>query len=159
MDPFSDGVLAITLTSIELERNVPHGEDLATRAPLIPVLLSYVLSFICIGINWNNHHHLLQATSRDRGGMLWANVHLFFWFSLLPFVTCRMGENPFSALPTALYGGVLLMASIAYWILARRIVQGEGKVSVFGRAIGSDCKAVISIVLHAIAIPLAFVAQ
>lgn len=159
MEAFSDGVLAIIITIMVLELKVPHGEDLATLAPLIPVLLSYVLSFIYVGIYWNNHHHLLQATTKVSGGMLWANLHLLFWLSLLPFVTGWMGENRFSALPTAMYGGVLLMASIAYWFLARRIILGEGKDSIVARAIGKDHKGVISTALYAGAIPLAFVAQ
>ena len=159
MEAFSDGVLAIIITIMVLELKVPHGEDLATLAPLIPVLLSYVLSFIYIGIYWNNHHHLLQATTKVSGGMLWANLHLLFWLSLLPFVTGWMGENHFSALPTALYGGVLLMASVSYWILARCIILGEGKDSLVARAIGKDRKGVMSTVLYAVAIPLAFVAQ
>ncbi len=159
MEAFSDGVLAIIITIMVLELKVPHGEDLATLAPLLPVLLSYVLSFIYVGIYWNNHHHLLQATHKVSGSTLWANLHLLFWLSLLPFVTGWMGENHFSALPTAMYGAVLLMASIAYWILARRIVLGEGKDSIVARAIGKDHKGAISNALYALAIPLAFVAQ
>ena len=159
MEAFSDGVLAIIITIMVLELKVPHGEDLATLAPLIPVLLSYVLSFIYVGIYWNNHHHLLHATKQVSGGMLWANLHLLFWLSLLPFVTGWMGENHFSALPTALYGGVLLMASMSYWILARTIIVGEGRESLVARAIGRDTKGVISTLMYAIAIPLAFVAQ
>ena len=159
MEAFSDGVLAIIITIMVLELKVPHGEELSTLAPLIPVLLSYVLSFIYIGIYWNNHHHLLHATTKVSGGMLWANLHLLFWLSLFPFVTGWMGENHFSALPTAMYGAVLLMASIAYWILARRIIAGEGRESLVARAIGRDSKGVISTLLYAIAIPLAFVAH
>ncbi len=159
MEAFSDGVLAIIITIMVLELKVPHGEELATLAPLVPLLLSYVLSFIYVGIYWNNHHHLLHVATKVSGGMLWANLHLLFWLSLLPFVTGWMGENHFSALPTAMYGGVLLMASIAYWILARRIILGEGEDSIVARAIGKDHKGVISNALYALAIPLAFVAQ
>ena len=140
MEAFSDGVLAIIITIMVLELKVPHGEELATLAPLVPLLLSYVLSFIYVGIYWNNHHHLLHVATKVSGGMLWANLHLLFWLSLLPFVTGWMGENHFSALPTAMYGGVLLMASIAYWILARRIILGEGEDSIAARAIGKDHK-------------------
>jgi uncharacterized membrane protein len=157
MEAFSDGVLAIIITIMVLELKVPHGEDLSTLLPLLPVLFSYVLSFIYIGIYWNNHHHLLHATKQVSGGTLWANLHLLFWLSLLPFVTGWMGENHFSALPTAMYGGVLLMASIAYWILVRRIIANEGKDSLVAKAIGRDSKGIVSTVLYALAIPLAFV--
>ncbi len=157
MEAFSDGVLAIIITIMVLELKVPHGEDLATLAPLIPVLLSYVLSFIYIGIYWNNHHHLLQATTEVSGGMLWANLHLLFWLSLLPFVTGWMGENHFSALPSAFYGVVLLMASIAYWLLARVIIVNEGRESLIAQAIGKDMKGLASTLSYVVAIPLAFV--
>ena len=159
LEAFSDGVLAIIITIMVLELKVPHGEDLSTLAPLMPVLLSYVLSFIYIGIYWNNHHHLLHATRQVSGGALWANLHLLFWLSLFPFVTGWMGENHFAALPTAFYGVVLLMASIAYWILARIIIAGEGRDSLVARAIGRDTKGMISTLMYAVAIPLAFVAQ
>ncbi len=159
MEAFSDGVLAIIITIMVLEMKVPHGEELATLAPLVPVFLSYVLSFVYLGIYWNNHHHLLHATRQVSGGTLWANLHLLFWLSLFPFVTGWMGENHFSALPTAFYGGVLLMASIAYWILARRIIAAEGKSSLVARAIGKDAKGLASTAIYAIAIPLAFVHQ
>ncbi|HMM65748.1 MAG TPA: TMEM175 family protein [Dokdonella sp.] len=159
MEAFSDGVLAIIITIMVLEMKVPHGEELATLAPMVPVFLSYVLSFVYIGIYWNNHHHLLHATRQVSGGTLWANLHLLFWLSLLPFVTGWMGENHFSALPTAFYGGVLLMASIAYWILARHIIAAEGKSSLVARALGKDAKGIASTAIYAIAIPLAFVHQ
>ena len=159
MEAFSDGVLAIIITIMVLELKVPHGEEIGALVPLLPVLLSYVLSFIYLGIYWNNHHHLLHATRRVSGGALWANLHLLFWLSLLPFVTGWMGENHFSALPTAMYGVVLLMASIAYWILARSLIALEGKDSLVARAIGKDLKGVISTLAYAVAIPLAFVAH
>jgi uncharacterized membrane protein len=157
LEAFSDGVLAIIITIMVLELKVPHGEDLSTLRPLLPVFFSYVLSFIYIGIYWNNHHHLLHATRKVSGGTLWANLHLLFWLSLFPFVTGWMGENHFSAMPTAFYGVVLLMASIAYWILARRIIAAEGKDSLVAKAIGRDSKGILSSVLYALAIPLAFV--
>lgn len=159
MEAFSDGVLAIIITIMVLEMKVPHGEGLAALRPLVPVLLSYVLSFIYIGIYWNNHHHLLQATRRVSGGVLWANLHLLFWLSLFPFVTGWMGENHFTPLPTAMYGGVLLMAAIAYTILVRMIIAAEHGESLVARAVGRDLKGYASIVLYAIAIPLAFVVQ
>jgi uncharacterized membrane protein len=127
LEAFSDGVLAIIITIIVLEMKVPHGEDLNALKPLLPVFLSYVLSFIYVGIYWNNHHHLLHATHHVNGSVLWANLHLLFWLSLFPFVTGWMGENHFAPLPTALYGGALLMAGVAYWILARTIIAvGSG---------------------------------
>ena len=159
MEAFSDGVLAIIITIMVLEMKVPHGEGLAALRPLVPVLLSYVLSFIYIGIYWNNHHHLLQATRRVSGGVLWANLHLLFWLSLFPFVTGWMGENHFTPLPTAMYGGVLLMAAVAYTILVRMIIAAEHGESLVARAVGRDLKGYASIVLYAIAIPLAFVVQ
>ncbi|SFN33309.1 TMEM175 family protein [Dokdonella immobilis] len=157
MEAFSDGVLAIIITIMVLEMKVPHGEGLIALTPLIPVFFSYVMSFVYIGIYWNNHHHLLHATKQVRGGTLWANLHLLFWLSLFPFVTGWMGENHFAAMPTALYGVVLLMASIAYWALARRIIAAEGETSLVARAIGRDRKGLVSTALYAIAIPLAFV--
>ena len=157
MEAFSDGVLAIIITIMVLELKVPHGEELSSLAPLLPVLFSYVLSFIYIGIYWNNHHHLLHATRHVGGGILWANLHLLFWLSLLPFVTGWMGENHFSALPTAFYGGVLLMASIAYWLLVRTISANDGSDSLVARAIGRDTKGMASTLLYLAAIPLAFV--
>lgn len=157
MEAFSDGVLAIIITIMVLEMKVPHGQDLATLKPLLPTFLSYILSFVYVGIYWNNHHHLLHATRRVSGGTLWLNLHLLFWLSLFPFVTGWMGENHFAAMPSALYGAVLLMAAIAYWILVRIIIGREGRDSLVARAIGKDTKGVLSILLYAVAIPLAFV--
>ena len=137
LEAFSDGVLAIIITIMVLELKVPHGADLAALQPLIPVFLSYVLSFVYIGIYWNNHHHMLHATQRINGGVLWANLHLLFWLSLVPFVTGWMGENHFAPLPTALYGVVLLMAAIAYWILQRTIIAAQGPDSLLAAAVGT----------------------
>ena len=159
LEAFSDGVLAIILTIMVLELKVPHGEHLDALLPLVPVFLTYVLSFIYIGIYWNNHHHMLHAVQRVSGGALWANLHLLFWLSLLPFVTGWMGENHFAPLPSALYGGVLMMAGVAYWILAHCLIAEEGPDSLLARAIGKDRKGVLSVVIYAIAIPLAFVAE
>ena len=159
MEAFSDGVLAIIITIMVLEMKVPHGQDLATLQPLLPIFLSYILSFVYVGIYWNNHHHLLHATLRVGGGTLWANLHLLFWLSLFPFVTGWMGENHFAALPIALYGAVLLMAAIAYWILVRTIIAGEGRDSLVAKAIGKDTKGVLSALLALVAVPLAFVNQ
>ena len=157
MEAFSDGVLAIIITIMVLELKVPHGEEWTALSPLLPVLFSYVLSFIYIGIYWNNHHHLLHATRHVSGGTLWANLHLLFWLSLLPFVTGWVGENHFSALPTSMYGLVLLMASLAYWLLVRRIIAVEGNNSLVAKAIGKDRKGIASSLLYLVAIPLAFV--
>jgi uncharacterized membrane protein len=159
LEAFSDGVLAIIITIMVLELRVPRGADPAALRPLLPVFLSYVLSFIYIGIYWNNHHHMLHATQRVGGGVLWANLHLLFWLSLVPFVTGWMGENEFAAAPTALYGVVLLMAAIAYWILQRAILAVEGAHSVLAAAVGRDLKGKLSPVAYAIAIPSAFVHQ
>jgi uncharacterized membrane protein len=159
LEAFSDGVLAIIITIMVLEMKVPHGEDLAALRPLLPVFLSYVLSFVYVGIYWNNHHHMLHATHRVSGGVLWANLHLLFWLSLFPFITGWMGENHFAPLPTAAYGFVLMMAGIAYLILARAIIAAEGRDSLLAKAIGTDRKGKASIVLYAAAIPLAFASQ
>jgi len=158
LEAFSDGVLAIIITIMVLELKVPHGDTLAALKPLLPVFFSYVLSFMYIGIYWNNHHHMLHAATRVSGGVLWANLHLLFWLSLFPFVTGWMGENHYGTLPTALYGGVLLMAAIAYWILEWLIVHCEGAQSLLARAVGGDFKGKLSIALYAIAIVSAFVA-
>ncbi|NJD33164.1 MAG: DUF1211 domain-containing protein [Gammaproteobacteria bacterium] len=131
----------------------------ATLKPLLPAFLAYVLSFVYIGIYWNNHHHMLHATTRVSGGVLWANLHLLFWLSLLPFVTGWMGENHFAAMPTALYGVVLLMAAVAYWILQRAIISADGKDALLARAIGKDFKGNASVLIYAAAIPFAFVSQ
>lgn len=157
LEAFSDGVLAIIITIMVLELKVPHGTDGAALAPLLPVFLSYVLSFVYVGIYWNNHHHMLSMTRHVSGGILWANLHLLFWLSLIPFVTGWMGENHFAALPSALYGVILLMAAIAYWILERSIVHMQGADSPLAAAIGRDVKGKISPLLYALAIVGAFV--
>ena len=159
MEAFSDGVLAIIITIMVLELRAPHGTDVAALRPLLPVLLSYILSFVYLGIYWNNHHHMLHVTSRVGGSILWANLHLLFWLSLVPFVTGWMGENHFAPTPTALYGVVLLMAGIAYFILERTILAREGPDSVLRAAVGRDLKGKISPLLYLIAIPSAFVHQ
>src|SRR5499427_10429145 len=157
LEAFSDGVIAIIITIMVLEMKVPHGTGLADLKPILPVFLSYVLSFIYIGIYWSNHHHLLHATHRVSGGVLWANLHLLFWLSLVPFVTGWMGENHFAALPAALYGLVLLLAAVAYTILEGRLLRaGNPRLAA---AIGKDLKGKASAVLYLIAIPLAFVHQ
>jgi len=159
LEAFSDGVLAIIITIMVLELKVPHGEDLASLQPLVPVFLSYVLSFVYLGIYWNNHHHMLHATRKVTGAILWANLHLLFWLSLVPFVTGWMGENHFAAAPTALYGFVLLMAAIAYWALQQIIIASQGHGSLLKSAIGSDWKGKLSPILYLVAIPAAFWSQ
>jgi uncharacterized membrane protein len=159
LEAFSDGVLAIIITIMVLEMKVPHSEDLEALRSLLPVFLSYVLSFVYVGIYWNNHHHLLHAVRGVSGGVLWANLHLLFWLSLFPFVTGWMGENHFAPLPTALYGFVLLMAGIAYWILTRTIISVEGENSLVAKAVGKDRKGSLSVLLYAAAIPTAFFNQ
>jgi len=156
LEAFSDGVIAVIITIMALEMKAPHGESLETLRPLLPVLISYVLSFVFIGIYWNNHHHLLQAAERVSGAILWANLHLLFWLSLIPFVTAWMGQNNFATLPVALYGMVLLFAAIAYYILAHTLIAHHGKNSRLASALGSDFKGKISVGLYAVAIPLAF---
>ena len=155
-EAFSDGVIAIIITIMVLEIKVPHGEGLEILAPLIPVVLSYVLSFVYLGIYWNNHHHLLHATQKVTGAMLWANLHLLFWLSLIPFTTGWMGENHFAAAPSALYGVVLLMAAVAYWILQQLIIASQGPDSILKKAIGGDWKGKLSPLLYVAAILLAF---
>ena len=157
LEAFSDGVLAIIITIMVLELKVPHAADLGALRPLIPVFLSYLLSFVYIGIYWNNHHHMLHATQSVSGAMLWANLHLLFWLSLVPFATAWMGENHFAPAPTALYGVPLLMAAIAYWLLQRTILRHQGHHSLLATAVGSDFKGKLSPVLYVAAIPLAFV--
>ena len=152
LEAFSDGVIAIIITIMVLELKVPHGSSPAALAPLLPVLLSYVLSFVYVGIYWNNHHHMLAVSGRVSGGALWANLHLLFWLSLFPFATAWMGENHFAAAPTAAYGVVLLMAAIAYWLLQRALIRVQGAGSVLRRAIGSDWKGKLSPVLYALGI-------
>jgi uncharacterized membrane protein len=159
LEAFSDGVIAVIITIMVLEMKVPHGGSVQALAPLIPVFLSYVLSFIYVGIYWNNHHHMLHACSRVTGPMLWANLHLLFWLSLIPFTTGWMGENHFAPVPSALYGFVLLMAAIAYWILQQLIIALHGPDSVLKKAVGGDWKGKASPILYAIAIPLAFVSR
>ena len=152
LEAFSDGVIAIIITIMVLELGIPHGVTLAAIVPLAPIFLSYVLSFVYVGIYWNNHHHMLHTCKRVTGGILWANLHLLFWLSLFPFVTGWMGENHFAPAPSALYGGVLLMTAIAYWILQQTIIKSQGPQSPLKAAIGSDWKGKLSPVLYAIAI-------
>lgn len=159
LEAFSDGVLAIIITIMVLELKVPHGENLSALAPLLPVFLSYVLSFVYVGIYWNNHHHMLHTAHKVTGPMLWANLHLLFWLSLLPFVTGWMGENHFAAVPSAVYGVVLFMAAIAYWILQQIIIASQGPDSVLKHAVGSDWKGKLSPLLYLIAIATAFWSQ
>ena len=158
-EAFSDGVIAVIISIIVLEMRVPHGEGMEALAPVVPVFLSYVLSFVYVGIYWNNHHHMLHATSAVTGSMLWANLHLLFWLSLIPFTTGWMGENHFAAAPTALYGLVLLMAAFAYRILQQLIIASQGRESILKKAIGSDWKGKLSLIVYAIAIPTAFVSR
>jgi uncharacterized membrane protein len=157
LEAFSDGVIAIIITIMVLELKVPQTADLAALLPLAPVFLSYALSFIYCGIYWNNHHHLLQAVKRVDGRVLWANLHLLFWLSLVPFATAWMGENAFSAGPVALYGVVLLLAAVAYFVLTRALIALHGKDSVLATAIGRDRKGVLSLVIYLVALCLAFV--
>jgi uncharacterized membrane protein len=157
LEAFSDGVLAIIITIMVLELKVPHGSDLTALKPLLPVFLSYVLSFVYVGIYWNNHHHLLNTIKHVSGGILWANLHLLFWLSLFPITTGWMGDNHLAPTPTAIYGVVLLLAAIAYYILQRTIIAHQGRDSLLATAIGSDWKGKLSPVLYFIAIPLAFV--
>ncbi len=157
LEAFSDGVLAIIITIMVLEMKIPHGEDFTTLVPLLPVFLSYVLSFIYLAIYWNNHHHMMHVTEHVNGAILWANMHLLFWLSLIPFTTGWMGENHFAAAPVALYGFVLLMVAIAYWILQYAILREHGKDSLLGKALGRDLKGKVSIVLYAAAIAGSFV--
>jgi uncharacterized membrane protein len=157
LEAFSDGVIAIIITIMVLELKVPHGHDLAALVPFLPVFLSYVLSFIYVGIYWNNHHQLFQAAERVNGVILWANLHLLFWMSLIPFVTGWMGENHFTALPTALYGVVLLMTSVAYWLLQCALVAEHGRDSRMAAALGSDWKGKLSPLLYLAAIGIAWV--
>jgi uncharacterized membrane protein len=157
LEAFSDGVIAVIITIMVLEMKVPHGTEPAALLPMWPVFLAYVLSYIYIGIYWNNHHHLLHAVDHVTGGILWANLHLLFWLSLVPFVTGWMSENHFASVPTALYGGVLLMASIAYYILSRCLIAVHGQSSTIARSVGSDRKGMISTAIYLVAVPLAFV--
>ena len=156
LEAFSDGVLAIIITIMVLELKVPHGDDLEALRPLVPVFLSYVLSFVYIGIYWNNHHHMLHAANRVNGRILWANLHLLLWLSLLPFATAWMGENHFAATPSAVYGVVLLTAAVAYWVLQQQIIAADGPDSLLKRAIGSDWKGKLSPLLYLVAIASSF---
>ena len=157
LEAFSDGVIAIIITIMVLELKVPHGTTFEALRPVFPVLLSYVLSFIYVGIYWNNHHHMMHLVGTVTGPILWANLHLLFWLSLIPFVTAWMGENQLTTLPVALYGGVLLMAAFAYLILATLIARHEGRDSVFAKAMGGDFKGKVSPVLYTAGIVMAFV--
>lgn len=157
LEAFSDGVLAIIITIMVLEIKVPHGEEIKDLIPLIPIFLSYILSFIYIGIYWNNHHHMLQTVKKVSGGILWANLHLLFWLSLVPFVTGWMGENNFAWQPIALYGFILLMAAIAYFILQTTIIKSQGAESVLKNAIGKDLKGKISPVLYVAGIGFSYI--
>lgn len=158
LEAFSDAVIAIALTIMVLELKVPHGADLEAIRPLLPVFLSYILSFVYLGIYWNNHHHMLQATKSVNGAILWANMHLLFWLSLVPFVTAWMGENHFAPLPTAVYGLVLLCSAIAYTLLQTLIVKHhQDRDELLAKAVGGDLKGKFSIACYVAAIPLAFV--
>ncbi len=157
LEAFSDGVIAILITIMVLELRPPAGIDLANLLPLAPIFLSYVLSFVFLGIYWNNHHHLFQVVQQVNGSVLWANLHLLFWLSLFPFVTAWMGENNFAARPVALYGVVMLLAGCAYFLLVRSLLALHGKDSTLASAVGNDFKGKISIAIYAIAIPIAFI--
>ncbi|HSM86561.1 MAG TPA: TMEM175 family protein [Candidatus Limnocylindrales bacterium] len=157
MEAFSDAVLAVIITIMVLELKTPHGTSLAALVPVIPVLLSYVLSFVYVGIYWNNHHHLLHATQRVNGATLWANLHLLFWISLIPFTTAWVGENQLDSWPVAVYGVVLLLAGTAYFILARVLIRLHGHGSTLATSIGRDRKGKLSILIYSVAIALAFV--
>ena len=159
LEAFSDAVIAIAITIMVLELKVPHGAGWEVLRPLVPVFLTYVLSFVFLGIYWNNHHHMLHAADRINGKILWANLHLLFWLSLIPFVTGWMGENHFAPLPTAMYGGVLLLAALAYLILQTAIVAHQGMDSKLRAAVRKDVKGKLSVVLYVVAIPLAFANQ
>jgi uncharacterized membrane protein len=155
LEAFSDGVIAIIITIMVLELRVPHSTELADLKPLMPVFFSYVLSFVFVAIYWNNHHHLLHVAGHVNGPVLWANAHLLFWLSLVPFVTSWMGENDFAAVPVALYGVVLLCAALAYTILVRALLHSHGHDSVLAVAIGSDAKGNVSLLLYAVAVAVA----
>ena len=157
LEAFSDGVIAIIITIMVLEMKVPHGDSLLSLKPLLPVFISYILSFINIGIYWNNHHHMMHIVHRVNGTVLWANIHLLFWLSLIPFVTGWMGENHFTTWPVALYGIVLFMAGVAYYILARYLVRLHGADSPIALAFGKDSKGLISIIIYASGILVCFI--
>ena len=159
LEAFSDGVLAIIITIMVLEMKVPHGGSLSDLEPLFPVFLSYVLSFLYIAIYWNNHHHMMHTIQKVSGGILWANMHLLFWLSFFPFATGWMGENHFLKLPVALYGVILFMAAVAYYILQRTIISHQGKNSILAKAVGKDIKGKLSPVLYVVAICFSFFLQ
>jgi uncharacterized membrane protein len=159
LEAFSDGVIAIIITIMVLELRVPHGVDFAALQPVLPVFLCYVMSFLYLGVYWNNHHHMLHTCNRVTGRILWANLHLLFWLSLIPFATGWMGENHFAAAPSALYGLVLLMAGIAYMTLQTQIIASQGADSVLRRAVGGDWKGKASLLIYASAILASFVSQ
>jgi uncharacterized membrane protein len=159
LEAFSDGVIAIIITIMVLELKVPHGADLAALRPVVPVFLTYILSFVYVGIYWNNHHHMLHATSRINGTILWANLHLLFWLSLFPFVTGWVGENHLAEVPTAIYGCVMLAAAVAYYVLQSAIIADQGPGSKLAAAVGKDLKGKVSPLLYLAAIPLAFVRE
>ena len=156
LEAFSDGVLAIIITIMVLELKVPHGDTLEALAPVLPVFLSYVLSFVYLGIYWNNHHHMLHTCKTVTGGILWANLHLLFWLSLIPFATAFMGENHFAPVPAALYGTVLFLAAIAYFVLQQSIIRSQGRESALKAAIGNDWKGKLSPFLYVVAIAASF---
>ena len=156
LEAFSDGVVAIIITIMVLEMRAPHDTDLASLRPLLPVFLSYVLSFVHVGIYWNNHHHLLHTARHVTGGILWANLHLLFWLSLVPFVTAWMGENHFEQQPVALYGVVMMMSGVAYYILTTTLIRHHGPESGLRAAVGNDFKGLISVVMYVIAITVSF---
>ena len=156
LEAFSDGVFAIIITIMVLELHAPRGAELSALRPLLPSFLAYALSFVYLGIYWNNHHHLLQAAKHVGGGVLWANLHLLFWLSLIPFATAWSGQNPWERVPTAAYGGVLLMAGAAYWILAHALMDRHGRDSVLARALGRDAKGLVSIAAYALSVAAAF---
>lgn len=159
LEAFSDGVLAIIITIMVLEIKVPHGNDFAALQPLIPVVISYILSFIYIGIYWNNHHHMMHTVKHVSGNILWANLHLLFWLSLVPFTTGWIGENHFAPIPMAVYGIVLLMAAIAYFVLQNQIIRAQGEHSLLARAIGSDIKGKMSPILYLLGIGSSFISE
>ena len=159
LEAFSDGVIAIIITIMVLEMKAPVGDHLGALRSVLPIFVAYVLSFVIVGIYWNNHHHMLHVVQHVNGAVLWANLHLLFWLSLLPFVTAWAGENHFAPVPIALYGAVLLMAGVAYYILARFLIHLHGKHSALGIAVGKDVKGIVSVAIYAVAIPLAFVNQ
>jgi uncharacterized membrane protein len=156
LEAFSDGVIAIIITIMVLEMRAPHGDSLQSVLPLVPIFLSYVLSFVYVGIYWNNHHHMLQACSKVTGSILWANLHFLFWLSLFPFATAWMGENHFASMPSALYGVVLLLAAVAYWALQQTIIAAEGPTSLLKSAVGGDWKGKLSPLVYVAAIVSTF---